>query len=461
MAWKRRAIGLGALAAVLSGTLAVLANLSEIAGWFAPDETRELVAQTRKDIQETEAKIESLVMLLRNQAAATGLNLDIESEAAIRNAIEAIIASGNAQKQTALSYLDAGDARSAAAMMARVASEQSVAANSTGEAAAETWRETGALYYGLDMRQAVEAYSEANRLQPGHPETLEMLGHSLLRTGRMDEAEETYRRVLALNPAPDPLVSTHGGLGNVAKLRGNYALAREHFARSLELAIEFDLPRHRIQAQIHLASLAREEGRMEEADGLLRDALERASAFADESLTARLLANLGTLEAARENFGVAADLLERALAIYRQRNDLGGIAHAIGNLGALALMRGDLDAAETLLLESVDIGRQLGWASSIVTDLINLGGIETARDNFEAADRYLGEAGALSEQHGLAELTPIIVHNRGDIARQRGDIETACRYWAEAEPQLAAMGSVHAETARKQLAVAECPGGAR
>ena len=78
--WRRNIIGLGAAAAVLSAGLAVLANLTEIAGWFQKDETRILVEETRGAIEQTDAKVEELVTLLRNQAAASGLNLDIESE---------------------------------------------------------------------------------------------------------------------------------------------------------------------------------------------------------------------------------------------------------------------------------------------------------------------------------------------------------------------------------------------
>lgn len=94
---RRKAIGLGAVAAAFSALLGVLANLSEIAGLFSPDETRDLVQETRVAVQYKDSKVSELLVLLRNQAAATGLDLNIESETAIRNAIQAIVVSGNAQ----------------------------------------------------------------------------------------------------------------------------------------------------------------------------------------------------------------------------------------------------------------------------------------------------------------------------------------------------------------------------
>src|SRR5690606_23852729 len=119
--WRWTALRLGAATAVLGAVLAVLANLSEIAGWFKPDETLEMVEQTRGAIEHTDEKVDELVTLLRNQAAASGLSLNIESEDTIRDAIQAIVASGNAQKQIALERLYEGDVESAADLMSKVA----------------------------------------------------------------------------------------------------------------------------------------------------------------------------------------------------------------------------------------------------------------------------------------------------------------------------------------------------
>ena len=455
--WKRRAIGLGAVAAVLSGGLAVLANLSEIAGWFRPDDTRELVEETRAGVQATEAQVESLVMLLKNQAAASGISLDLESDDAIRNAIEAIVASGNAQKQSALGKLDAGDAQGAADAMARVAAEQARAASTTGDVAAESWREAGGLYYGIDTQRAVEAYREADRLQPGHPETLEMLAHSLARTGRLDEARQAFERVLELDASPAVRAAAQGGLGNLARQQGDYAQARAHLEEALSLATEHGLEAERIHVLTYLGGLAREQGDLAAAQRYLDSALAHAEGMQDESVKASILGSLGTLAAARGDLAHAEELLGQALQIHRKTDNLSGKASALGNLGAVALMDGDLDTAEVLLQESVAVGHELGWTSSIVSDLINLGGIATERGDFEAAEDHLLEAETLARDAGLAELTPIIVYNRGDIARERGDLDSACRLWSEAEPLLSAMGSAHANTAREQLARAECP----
>lgn len=109
--------------------------MSEIVGWFAPDETRELVVQARDTIADTDAKVDELVVLLRNQAAAAGMDLNLESEAAIRNAVEAIVVSSNRKKQTALTRLEEADVSGAAGMMKELAVSPSSAASATVETA--------------------------------------------------------------------------------------------------------------------------------------------------------------------------------------------------------------------------------------------------------------------------------------------------------------------------------------
>lgn len=454
---RRKAIGVGAAAAAISALLATLANLTEIAGWFSPDETRDLVQETRVAVQGTDAKVNELLVLLRNQAAATGLDLNIESETAIRNAIEAIIVSGNAEKQKALAYLDEGDVATAADMMAAVAANQASAVSETGQAAAESWREAGALYYSLDVTKAIDAYEAANRLEPRHAETLEMLGYAFVRAGRLDDAETAFAECVELLPPPAVYASALIGRAGIARQRGEYAPANEYLSQALTTAEAGGLAAERVHALIGLAAVAREQGDIELAKRHLQDALAMSADMTDESLRAKVLSNLGILAANREAYDEARRLTQDSLDIYAEKKDLAGQAVTIGNLGAIALLSGETDSAENYLLQSIEIGEQLGWRSSVAYDLINLGGIARERQDFPAADEYLGQAEGIAREVGLAELLPVIIANRGEVAFESGDVESACRYWAEAAPALAEMGSAHAATVNAMANEAQCP----
>ena len=453
----RRAIGVGAAAAAVSASLAVLANLTEIAGWVAPDETRDIVQETRVAVQDTDAKVNELLVLLRNQAAASGLDVNLEADTAIRNAIEAIVVSGNARKQKALEYLDAGDVAAAAETMAAVAEAQASAVSETGHAAADSWREAGALYYGLDVARAIESYEAAARLQPRHAETLEMLGYAYVRAGRPDDAERAFTECLELLPSPVIYASAQTGRAGIARQRGDYALANDYLSQALATAESNGLRPERVHALTGLASVAREQGNIDVAGRYLQQALSLSADLPDKSLRAKVLANLGIVSASRENYDEAQRLTGQALDIYLEQRDLAGQAMTIGNLGAIALLTGELDDAEAHLLQSVEIGEQLGWRSSMAYDLVNLGGIAQQREDFGAADEYLGQSEAIAREAGLSELLPVIVANRGEVAFSRGEVETACRYWAEAAPALADMGSAHAASVTEMMGNANCP----
>lgn len=453
---RRRIIGLGAAAALASATLAVLANLSEIAGWFAPDETQELVKETRVAVEDTDAKVNELLNLLRNQAAVAGVDLNIESEVAIRNAIQTIIASANAQKQSALAVLEDGDVGKAAGMLVQIAASQGTAVSETGDAAAATWREAGALYFSHDVTQAIRSYEEANRLQPGNPETLDMLGHSMVRAGSLEDARRLFENCLELGPPPALQASAHHGLGNIAKQSGDYKKATGHYERALDISVDSRLLAEQAQARISLGTIARAEGNLELAENQLHEAEGLAEEIDNNSLKAKIQTNLGIIAATRGNFHEANERIRTALEIHRGRNNLAGQANTIGNLGAVALLQGDADSAEVLLLESVDIGERLGWKESVAYDLVNLGGMALKREEFGAADAYLQRAEEISRNAGLSELIPVIVFNRGEIALQRGDLETACRYWTESEPALTSMGSEHSVTAINRINEAQC-----
>lgn len=453
---QRRIIGWGATAAIASAVLAVTANLSEVASLLAPDETRELVEETRGVIQGTDEKVEELLAMLRVQAVASGLDLNIESEATIESAIRAIVQSGNAQKKTALAHLDDGDIETAAARLAGVAAEQATAVTATQEAAAESWREAAALQRSFDIAAAVQSYAEALRLQPGHPATLDMHAHTLILAGQLDAAEQGFGQLLVLEPEAALAASAHLGLGTIAKQRGQYDNADASYRKSLEIAESNPLLAERVYARRALGQLKVARGDIDAAVEDLRIAMSLAEELGDKRLLAQVLNARGILAARQEKFDDAEELLQRAVAIHESRNDKSGRALSLANLGAVALSRGDLTTAESTLTETVMLGEQLGWQSSVAYDLVNLAAISAANSRFGEADERLARAQDIAEKIGLAELEPVIVFNRGEVSRDAGDMVSACQHWQEALVMMQSMGSEHVQTALTQIENAGC-----
>ena len=405
-----------------------------------------------------EEKIEELLVLLRNQAAANGVALDIETDVAIENAVRAIIMTGDSRKQEALNMMEAGDIRAAASHLESVAEGQQSAVSQTGDAAADTWREAGTLYYTYDFAAAVNAFERANELQPGHSDTLDMLGYSLIRLDRREDAADVFRQILALEPAAPPadLASAFSGLGHIARQQGKPEEAREYLERGLAVAADAGLPAEEALALTSMAAFERTQGNYEEARVQLERALVLAARADIPRYRVNALEGLGIVAVRQERYDLAEARLLEALTIAEELNDLARQNNVLSNLGAVALVRGEFEKAEPLIERAAELARQLGWRSSLAYDLTNLGHLAMERDDFFTADAHLSQAEQIAREQNLIELLGPVIFNRGEVAYAQQSIDTACAYWLESLPLLEQAGGMHSAEAENRIAEAGC-----
>ncbi|MDX1515858.1 MAG: tetratricopeptide repeat protein [Woeseiaceae bacterium] len=452
-----RTFQIGALIAVLGGLLVTAANISEIASWFVPDETREVLEETRSTIATTDAKVDELMQLLRQQAAASGVNIDAASQRTIQDAIRTIVESGDQQKAAALRLLESGDSDAAAVEIAKVAAEQSRATTQTMEAAAASWRQAGAIFYTTNIAEAVRSYEAAYELRPRDPLNAKELGFTYIRAGRLNDADEKFREALSLDPEVTLQSDLHRGLGVSLQRRGDYEPSKEHLFRAIDLAEQVGDRRRRTMALLVLANIARLQGDVDHAREQFELSVELAEESGDDVLLASALNALGIAMSESAEYDDAEVTLRRALAIQDQLGDLAGRVTSYGNLGANALKSGDIDAAERYLVESVALGERLGWQQSIAIDSINLGGIAQSRGEYDAALRYLERALQIAADIGLEEFTPIIYVNMGEVERDRGNDRQACEYWAQSMPALREMNHAAVAIVTDYQAALNCP----
>ena len=83
-----------------------------------------------------------------------------------------------------------------------------------------------------DNEQAIESFRRVVELQPDHVSGLVGLGEIALDDNRLDEAEASFRRALEVDPG---WVAALYGLGRASSSRRDYAVAVEHFERALSL----------------------------------------------------------------------------------------------------------------------------------------------------------------------------------------------------------------------------------
>ncbi|MCH9695499.1 MAG: tetratricopeptide repeat protein [Gammaproteobacteria bacterium] len=428
----------GVLAALLGGLLVTAANVSDILQWIIPDGSIDIMEKTRSTVESTDAKVDELVQMLRDQAARSGVALKPGSEDTIRKALQDIVNSVDARKRSAVDLLIAGDVDGAAASIASVAEDLDMASKQSVDAAAISWREAGAIYYTSNIDEAVNSYQSAYNLRPDDAANRLDLGYALIRAGRLDEAIDIFDVLAESEVSTEISADALRGVGTARKLRGEYDIATVYLSRAMGFAQQTGLRRQSL-VLLQQGAIARNRGDYEQA----RTTFETASGFAeeigDEHLLAESLNNLGIVMASIGRFDQAIDMLSRAYDTHVARRDIAGQATALGNLGATALVRKDFDSAEDYLLESVKIGERLGWQRSIALDLINLSNIAASRQQYQIASERLSRALDIASTAELDEIYPIILANMGELARERGSDSEACRLWAEALPALRSM----------------------
>jgi len=226
------------------------------------------------------------------------------------------------------------------------------------------------------QRQGLEMAEET--LGAGHPytETLRNnMGLRLGEAGRHEEAVVYLRQALqAFENRPGihetELVPPLSNVGSMLVRLGDFVAAQPYVERAAEIARRVSPPEDfaRIGAEINLATLNRELGRLGEAETIYRSALERFEALlgAEHQATARARALLGMTLAQADAVEEGESALRAALAVQRdpERGPM-SIDDTLLALGRLQVDRGDpaaLEEAEAVLSEVLAL-RQAKFAA--------------------------------------------------------------------------------------------------
>jgi tetratricopeptide (TPR) repeat protein len=150
----------------------------------------------------------------------------------------------------------------------------------------------------------------------------------------------------------------------------------------------------------------------------------------DERTSLALVARLAHAEA--EGAGVLAErnvlaTAERALALYRELNDVLGIAHMQNKVGAALAKLGRSQEAEPLLHEALQAARRLGHRRLLANVLAQIGSARGAVGDFVAARAYLTDAFELGKAVGADTFAAAVAVDLAENEFFAGDPEAALR----------------------------------
>ena len=194
----------------------------------------------------------------------------------------------------------------------------------------------------------------------GECSALGLLGNLLVVLDEHDAAENYLRTQLAVareHGIRDGQLSASFGLTTIAMWRGDYADARAHLERQIELSR--GLPSRAALAHATFAQLCYEMGQLDEAERNVALGLERAEAGQLRHLVCFLRACAAEDARTRGNGAAAEALYRDAVLIAREVGAQHAVAEAQLGLGRLLLELGHANEARRCLRESAELSSRL------------------------------------------------------------------------------------------------------
>jgi predicted ATPase/class 3 adenylate cyclase len=229
---------------------------------------------------------------------------------------------------------------------------------------------------------------------------------------------------------------TRHGAGLLAAARRDLEAARSAFQRLGAVDQEK-------RVLVDLCIVARDEGEMGAAWGLVREALELPSE-GDRWLEAYTVGNLGILELGRHGAGAALPHLRTALELFRA---VGDVAFEVGFLNNYAMALGESGStaeAVALLGEAMEKASRVGDRSGHALARVNLGCFLLDTGRAAEAREHLEAARRMGRQLGMRILEGVALGELGRALVALGAVEAAHTCLAESVSLLAPVSRWHA-----------------
>jgi tetratricopeptide (TPR) repeat protein len=346
---------------------------------------------------------EKLLAPLQGQLQAKDEQIKVLTEAiAALSKTGAPAASINA----ALQELEQGNTAKAQAIFVEVLRAKEAEGKQANKEAAAAARHLGALAYMNNPKEALLAYQKATELDPDNADGWNRLGALFDRTGELAQAEEAYRKVLALAEAQQDKewqAKAISNLGIVACTHGKLDTAEEMFRKALELLQVLANRKGMALAIGNLGVVYGTRGDLDKAEEMHQKALSLNKELGSKEGMARDYSNLGIVASAHGELDKAEKMYRKALELYQVLGSKEGMAQDYGNLGIVACTRGELDTAEEMHQKALVLNKELGSKEGMAADYANLGMVYALRSNLARAEAAWRKSLRLYQEMGAMQ----------------------------------------------------------
>jgi tetratricopeptide (TPR) repeat protein len=202
------------------------------------------------------------------------------------------------------------------------------------------------------------------------------LGDAAQDRGRLDEADDWYRKSLAISKKlgdRSGMADTYHQFGMTAEARGRLDEADDWYRKALTIFEELGDRPHMASTHHQLGNTAHRRARLDEADDWYRKALTIFEELGDRPHMASTYHQLGMTAHRRGRLDEAEDWYRKALTIFEELGDRPHMASTYHQLGMTAQFRGRLDEAEDWYRKSLAVNEELGNGPGMAISYAQLG----------------------------------------------------------------------------------------
>jgi predicted ATPase len=228
------------------------------------------------------------------------------------------------------------------------------------------------------------------------------LGQYLPRSGFYEEADTWNALALERSAAPvEARMVVLRSAAMRASLSGDAERADALVAEWRAIAEKTGDASQVLRAMNSAAMNALDRGDLKEAREQLTAVGQHASSIDDTMMVAFTTINLGEVELRSRDFGSALEYSARAVELFRELGDDGGVATALESCGWAVLHQSDPVRAEECFQEMLDICGRLGWVRGTGAAAVGVGIALIARHQAGRGVQLLAAAASLREDLGV------------------------------------------------------------
>ncbi len=248
----------------------------------------------------------------------------------------------------------------------------------------------------------------------------------------VEEAFSFYKKLIKIDNQfglnTDCRKSMEEGLGDINLFTGNPDTALSHFKRFSELVKDSDDINGKIRSLRKSAECYRITGRLNEAEELCINAVNKAFESGRTSEKIESLNTLASVYASKADYEKMIEVSDKSIGYCKEIKDDKNLSVCLGNLGTAFWHLGNYPAASQQLNQAASIQRNIGDTRGLSTTLNFLALALLKQGGFEDALKAGFESIEIKTKIGDGQKIPGGLNAIGDIYREIGNVDKAIEY---------------------------------